>query len=90
MNAYLICYDLIKPHDGPEDYERVIKGIKARFPVFAHVEKSVFAVKSYEDLTTVRNAVAKLLSATDRLFVAEMSGWAWNNMETAVHTWLAA
>jgi hypothetical protein len=74
--------------DG-EAYEKVIGQIKS-YPKWAHVEKSVWVVKTDATTVDVRDAIKTHMHARDRLFVAELSGVAaWFNT-ICKNEWLKA
>jgi hypothetical protein len=74
--VFVIAYDLRSPNDTPEDYERVIAQIKAKF-TWCHLEKSVWLVEAAYNASEIREIVKVSLHNADRLFVARLLGnWA--------------
>ena len=85
----LITYDLIAPNDKESDYERVISGLKTAYPVWCHLEKSVWLVSTEQDSSSVRDNMKKLFYDTDVLFVAKLQGnWASFNIGTKRADWI--
>lgn len=80
----VVTYDLIDGNDTPENYSRIIDGIKARFPTWCHLEKSVWIIQTTLSTQDVREALKPFLSNGDRLFVGGLNGrWSsWNLGET--------
>ena len=72
--VHVITYDLVEGNDTPENYSRIIDGIKDLFPTWCHVEKSVWVVKSELGPGEIREALKSFLRAGDRLFVATLNG----------------
>jgi hypothetical protein len=74
--VFVVAYDLISPNDTPQDYERVIDGIKAKFN-WCHLEKSVWLVECALNAAEIREAIKPTLYGEDKLFVARLHGnWA--------------
>lgn len=87
--VYLVTYDLKAPNDNPDDYERVISGIKRSYAAWAHVEKSVWLVRADEGASEIRDHVKTFLTQTDILLVAKLSGnWAGFNLGARRAGWL--
>jgi hypothetical protein len=87
--VHLITYDLKSPNDTPEDYERVIEGLKSAYPTWCHVEKSVWLIVTEQDASEVRDSIKALLHPGDILLVARLSGnWASVNMGPKRSEWL--
>lgn len=86
--VFLITYDLINPNDTPQDYERVIADIKAKFN-WCHLEKSVWLVESALNASEIRESVKTTLYGTDKLFVARLQGnWASWGLGDQRNNWL--
>ena len=86
--VHSIAYDLKAPNDTWQDYTRVIDHIKATFPTWAHVEKSVWLVSTSWTTSQVRDSMKKVLNSTDQLLVAQMSDWASYNITSEITGWL--
>jgi hypothetical protein len=87
--VYIVTYDLESPHDTPDDYNRVIKGLKSAYPTWCHLEESVWIVSTTQDAAQVRDSIKGLLFPTDILFVARLSGnWGSFNLTTERVNWL--
>jgi hypothetical protein len=85
---FLIAYDLRSPNDKPEDYERVIGDIKAKFN-WCHLQKSVWLVESPLNAAEIRDSVRVALYDGDVLFVARLQGnWASWALGDARNKWL--
>jgi hypothetical protein len=86
---HLVTYDLESPNDTSEDYARVINALKALYPSWCHLEKSVWLVKTTQSATEVRDAVKVNLYPTDILFVARLSGnWGSFNLGSERNDWI--
>ena len=87
--VYLVTYDLKSPNDTSVDYTRVISAIKALYPVWCHLEESVWLVSSSADSASIRESLKPYLYDKDVLFVARLSGgWAARNLDRAQVNWL--
>ena len=86
--VHLITYDLKAPNDKSSDYERVIGHIKASYPNWAHIEKSVWLVSTTQSSSQVRDQIKAALHADDALFVAKITDWATWNISMDVINWL--
>lgn len=87
--VHIVTYDLESPNDTPDDYTRVIGGIKSLYPTWCHLEKSVWIVNTDQDASQVRDAIKKYLYSTDILFVARLSGnWGSFNLTADRSEWL--
>ena len=87
--VHVVTYDLESPNDKPEDYERVISGLKSIFPTWCHMEKSVWIVETSKDAGEVRDLLKQFLKSSDILFVAKLSGnWGSFNIGTNRSEWL--
>ncbi len=87
--VYIVAYDLKKPNNSPEQYEKVEAAIKS-LGGWAHIEKSVWLV-STQTLTVsqVRDSVFKSMITSDKLFVARLAGdWGSYYMDPEVVKWL--
>jgi hypothetical protein len=74
--VFVIAYDLRSPNDTPQDYERVIADIKAKF-TWCHLQKSVWIVESALNATEIRDGIKSVFYDNDELFVARLQGnWA--------------
>jgi len=88
---HIITYDLKSPNDTADAYERVIGGLKAAYPTWCHLEKSVWLVETDQGAAEVRDAIKALLHSSDILFVARLSGnWASVNLGSTRSEWLKA
>src|SRR5215831_2664952 len=70
--VHVIAYDLKSPNDTESDYERVIQGLKSAYPVWCHLEKSVWIIQADASAAEVRDTIKKLLYSSDVLFVAAL------------------
>jgi hypothetical protein len=87
--VHILTYDLKSPNETPDDYERIIAGIKSLYETWCHLEKSVWIISTNQDATEVRDAIKKYLYPTDILFVGRLSGnWGSFNLTTERATWL--
>jgi hypothetical protein len=87
--VHLVTYDLKSPNDDPEDYARVIEGLKSLYPTWCHVEKSVWLVETEQAASEVRDALKLLLRPSDVLLVVRLSGnWGSVNLGTKRSEWL--
>ncbi len=74
--VFVIAYDLHSPNDTAEDYERLIKRIRADF-TWCHLQKSVWLVESALSASEIRESLKPDLHNGDELFVARLHGnWA--------------
>jgi hypothetical protein len=87
--VFLIAYDLHSPSDTPQDYERVIGHIKAKFN-WCHLEKSVWLVESALNATEIREQVKPFINPTDALFVGRLQGnWSSWSLGSERNAWLS-
>lgn len=87
--VHIVTYDLESPHDTPEDYNRVISGLKSAYSTWCQLEKSVWIVATTEDAAQVRDSIKRFLYPTDILFVARLSGnWGSFNLTAERVNWL--
>lgn len=87
--VHIVTYDLISPHDKPEDYNRVIEGLKSLYGIWCHLEKSVWIISTSQDAAQVRDALKAFLYTSDKLFVGKLSGnWASFNLTQEQSNWL--
>lgn len=85
----LVTYDLIQGNDKPENYSRLIDGIKGLFPVWCHIEKSVWVIETHQAPGDVREALKPYINTGDRLFVAALNGrWSSWNLGDNRNKWL--
>lgn len=77
MKTYIISYDLTKPG---RNYDELYAAIKA-YGTWAHINQSVWAVKTNQTAVQVRDRLQQCLDSNDRLFVVR-SGTeaAWDNV----------
>lgn len=86
---HIVTYDLKAPNDMPEDYDRVIEGLKSAYPVWCHLEESVWLVSTDQTVSETRDTIKDLLGPSDVLFVARLSGkWASFRLGSKRATWL--
>ena len=86
---HLITYDLETPNDTPDDYARVIAGLKSHYAKWCHLEKSVWLVVTDQNASDVRDSMKQFLNSSDVLFVAKLSGnWASFNLGARRVAWL--
>lgn len=87
--VHLVTYDLVAPNDRDEDYDRVIGAIKAAFPNWCHIEKSVWLINTGLNVSAVRQRLKPYLHSDDVLFVARLTGsWASRNLGEARTSWI--
>lgn len=87
--VHLITYDLKSPNDTPDDYKRVIDGLKSVYGTWCHLEKSVWLVSTDQTASEIRDSVKKFLYSSDILFTAKLSGnWAGFNLGPERAGWL--
>jgi hypothetical protein len=87
--VFLIAYDLHSPNDTPQDYERVIGRIKAKFN-WCHLEESVWLVESALNATEIREQMQPFVHSTDALFVARLQGnWSSWSLGSERNAWLS-
>jgi hypothetical protein len=87
--VFLVTYDLKVPNDTPGNYELIIGAIKSQFPIWCHIEKSVWLVESIDSAATIRDSLKAYLHPGDLMFVAPlMRGWASWNFGTERNDWL--
>ncbi|WP_147273285.1 hypothetical protein [Paracoccus lutimaris] len=76
MPIYLVAYDLNNPG---QNYERITQTLKGF--AHCHAQGSVWFVEAKGPTTALRDALAAVLDANDKLFVDEVSGaWAGKSM----------
>lgn len=77
MESYIITYDL---KNSSKNYDDLIDKIK-NYPKWAHVNESVWVVKSNTSATDIRNNLKTVADSNDSLFVATLTGVAaWRNI----------
>lgn len=87
--VHIVTYDLKSPHDSPDDYKRVIDGLKSLYTSWCHLEESVWLVETSLSAAEVRDTIKIYLSASDVLFVARLSGnWGSFNLTPKRSDWL--
>ena len=79
-NNYLITYDLNKQG---QNYTNLIAAIKT-FSRWAHVQDSVWYIKSPMEAASVRDFLSQHIDSNDSLFVAKMSSAAWKGLSDNV------
>lgn len=84
MPNLLITYDLTEP---AAHYEDVIETIKS-LGNWAHVEKSVWYVKTNYELSAARDAILRQMKSTDKLFVADMINASWFGLGSEVNDFI--
>jgi hypothetical protein len=79
MPSLLVAYDLVGTDATSENYEKLIARIK-EYP-WARVELSTWIVKTDAKAKAVRDDLRAYMHASDRLFVAVLTGEAaWHNV----------
>lgn len=77
MKSLIVEYDFCQPGDN---YDSLIEAIK-EYPMWAHITKSTWFIKTSNSCETVRDHLKSKMDSNDRLFVAELSGTAaWMNV----------
>jgi hypothetical protein len=77
MTSKIIEYDLKSPS---RNYDSVYEVIKS-YPVWAHITKSTWFVKTDESCVQIRDKIKKEIDSNDTLFVATLTGEAaWTNV----------
>ena len=89
MNKILIGYDLNK-RTQPEQYDNLIKKIKANFPTYWHCLDSTWIVVTSLTPVQVCNLLSQALDANDELLVVDITGKlaAWRGFDTNCSSWL--
>ena len=81
---YIVCYDLREPSDQPANYSELIQAIRKNFPDFAHIEESVWLVKSDLDAVAIRGQLQSYAPENARLFVGLVRAFSASNMQPDV------
>jgi len=77
MESYIITYDL---KYSSNNYDDLIDKIK-NYPKWAHVNESVWIVKSNTSTEDIRNNLTTVINSNDSLFVGALTGEAaWRNV----------
>lgn len=77
MTSKIIEYDLKKPG---KNYDAVYEIIKS-YPVWAHITKSTWFVKTSDTCVQIRDKITKEIDSNDTVFVATLKGEAaWKNV----------
>jgi hypothetical protein len=86
MNTHSVTYDLTQPG---RDYDKLIGAIK-RYPAWCPVTKSEWLIRTTETTSQVRDALARVMDANDKLFVVNVTGKdaAWRGLSTQVSEWI--
>lgn len=83
--AYIVSYDLVTPG---QNYERVLEKIKKN-GAWARLGGSAYIVLSDQSPADVRNSIATVLDANDKLFVGAIGApAAWIGLTDEVSEWL--
>lgn len=78
MKTYLISYDLNEAES--DEYNQLFDYIKS-FGTWAHITKSLWAIKTDSSAVEIRDAIKKIVPDESRIFVAKSSGVAaWRNV----------
>lgn len=76
MKSYIVSYDL---KDSSDNYDELIDKIKS-YPRWAHINKSVWLVKSNTSAADIRDDLKKVINTKDSIFVGGLTGEAaWRN-----------
>ena len=85
MAVHMISYDLRQPG---RNYDALYEAIKS-YGAWAHVNESVWCIKTDKTCAQVRDHLAKHIDKNDKLIVAKLAGEAaWIGLEDKVSTWL--
>lgn len=84
MAKYLITYDLNKPG---QDYSGLYVAIK-EIGSWMHPLDSTWFVETSQTAASIRDALAKKVDGSDKVFVTPVSGWASFNL-AGLANWLA-
>ncbi|MFK4909994.1 CRISPR-associated protein Cas2 [Lactococcus petauri] len=77
MKSYIVSYDL---KDSSDNYDELIDKIKS-YPRWAHINKSVWLVKSNTSAADIRDNLRKVIDSKDSIFVGGLTGEAaWSNI----------
>lgn len=77
MTSKIIEYDLKNPG---RNYDAVYEIIKS-YPVWAHITKSTWFVKTSDTCVQIRDKIIKEIDSNDTVFVATLTGEAtWRNV----------
>jgi len=80
MDSLLVTYDLVGTDDTSDDYKKLIARIK-EYSNWARVELSTWIVRTDATAKAVRDDLRGFMHASDRLFVAVLTGAAaWHNV----------
>jgi hypothetical protein len=86
MATHLITYDLSQPG---RDYDKLIAAIK-RYPGWCPTTESTWLIQTTESTSSVRDALARVMDANDKLFVVDVTGKAaaWRGLSAKVSEWI--
>jgi hypothetical protein len=73
MSALLVTYDLVGANATEDDYKELIAAIEA-YADAVRVQRSVWLIRTDDDVKAVRNALREHLRSDDRLLLAELTG----------------
>lgn len=86
MSAYVITYDLERPH---QDYSDLIAQIKAISSTHWHYQQSCWIITSGLSASVILDSLHPYVDSNDSLFVAELSGdWASWGLSKKGTAWL--
>ncbi|MBP3636497.1 MAG: CRISPR-associated protein Cas2 [Clostridia bacterium] len=85
MKSMIITYDLC---GSGKNYDALIEKIKS-YGTWAHITESSWFIKTGASCSTVRDSLASVMDADDKLFVAELTGVAaWRCLDKRVSDYL--
>ena len=76
-NSKIVTYDLCKSGKNYDDLYNYLKS----YSVWAHVTESTWFISTDKSCITIRDEINKIIDSDDRIFVAELTGFAaWQNV----------
>ncbi|EMN7853165.1 hypothetical protein WAZ04_002482 [Staphylococcus pseudintermedius] len=81
MNKYVVSYDLNK--EG-QNYSELIKLLKS-FPVYIHIQKSYWFIKSNQQLKTISEQIDSILDSNDEYLILEFDSYPMGKVSDEVY-----
>ena len=86
-----VTYDLVKPNNTPEDYERVIGFIRENYPDHIHPLQSMWILNTQELPARTAERIHNVLKGYDRLFFDRVTpAWQSASLSPTELAWLRA